>query len=92
MCVVPQAVAPPPRLYAANPPVPYSLGQKSLHRRLQEASSPHSADIHCLVSRHISHFPDLQLMQMDSGLSDNFFLSLFCTITPIIDLIIKEMC
>ncbi|XP_035514211.1 E1A-binding protein p400 [Morone saxatilis] len=67
VCVVPPAVAPPPHLYAANPPVPYSLERKSLHRRLQEASGPHSADIHHLASRRLFRFPDLQLMQMDSG-------------------------
>ncbi|XP_045890279.1 E1A-binding protein p400 isoform X3 [Micropterus dolomieu] len=67
VCVVPPAVAPPAQLYAANPPVPYSLEHKSLQRRLQEASAPHSADIHHLASRHLFHFPDLQLMQMDSG-------------------------
>uniref|UniRef100_A0A4W6FKP6 E1A binding protein p400 n=1 Tax=Lates calcarifer TaxID=8187 RepID=A0A4W6FKP6_LATCA len=67
VCVVPRAVAPPPHLYAANPPVPYSLEQKSLRCRLQEACAPHSADIHRLASRRLFHFPDLQLMQMDSG-------------------------
>ncbi|XP_062273311.1 E1A-binding protein p400 isoform X3 [Scomber scombrus] len=67
VCVVPAAVAPPSQLYAANPPVPYSLAQKSLQRRLQEASTPHSTDIHHLVSRRLFHFPDMQLMQMDSG-------------------------
>uniref|UniRef100_A0A672ZZL9 E1A binding protein p400 n=1 Tax=Sphaeramia orbicularis TaxID=375764 RepID=A0A672ZZL9_9TELE len=41
--------------------------QKSLHRQLQEASSSHSADIHQFASRHLLPFPDLQLMQMDSG-------------------------
>ncbi|XP_054867369.1 E1A-binding protein p400 isoform X3 [Amphiprion ocellaris] len=66
-CVVPPAVAPRPHLYAANPPVPYSLEQKSLHRRLLEASAPHSADIHQLASTHLFYYPDLQLMQMDSG-------------------------
>ncbi|XP_076586590.1 E1A-binding protein p400 isoform X2 [Chaetodon auriga] len=67
VCVVPPAVAPPPHLYAANLPVPYKLEQKSLFRGLQEASSPHSADIHHLASRRLFCFPDLQLMQMDSG-------------------------
>ncbi|XP_040897887.1 E1A-binding protein p400 isoform X2 [Toxotes jaculatrix] len=67
VCVVPPAVAPPPHLYAANPPVPYRLEQKSLRCRLQEASAPHSADIHRLVSRCLFPCPDLQLMQMDSG-------------------------
>ncbi|XP_074525640.1 E1A-binding protein p400 isoform X2 [Halichoeres trimaculatus] len=67
VCVVPSAVAPPPQLYAANPPVPYSLDQKSFQRRLQEASAPLSAEIHHLTTRSLLHFPDLQLMQMDSG-------------------------
>ncbi|XP_072244471.1 E1A-binding protein p400 isoform X1 [Leuresthes tenuis] len=66
-CVVPPAVAAPPHLYAANPPVPYRLEQKSFHQRLLEASVPHSADIHYLTSRHLFSYPDLQLMQMDSG-------------------------
>ncbi|AWP06702.1 putative E1A-binding protein p400 [Scophthalmus maximus] len=67
VCVVPPAVAPTPHLYAANPLVPYSLEQKSLRYRLQEASAPHSADIHHLASRRLFHFPDMQIMQMDSG-------------------------
>ncbi|XP_068460653.1 E1A-binding protein p400 isoform X2 [Clinocottus analis] len=67
ICVVPPAEATPTRLYAANPPVPYSLEQKSLHRRLREASAPHSAEIHHLTSRPLLRFSDLQLMQMDSG-------------------------
>uniref|UniRef100_A0A8C7SHM0 E1A binding protein p400 n=1 Tax=Oncorhynchus mykiss TaxID=8022 RepID=A0A8C7SHM0_ONCMY len=64
-CVVPAAVARPPHLYAANPPAPYSLEQKSISRRLQEAAAPHSTEIHSLSSG--LQFPDLQLMQMDSG-------------------------
>ncbi|XP_064823107.1 E1A-binding protein p400 isoform X2 [Oncorhynchus masou masou] len=64
-CVVPAAVARPPYLYAANPPAPYSLEQKSISRRLQEAAAPHSTEIHGLASG--LQFPDLQLMQMDSG-------------------------
>lgn len=67
VCVVPPAVAPPPHLYAANPPVPYSLEKKSFQRQLQDASAPHSAEIHHLASRHLFHCPDMQLMQMDSG-------------------------
>ncbi|XP_024273167.2 E1A-binding protein p400 isoform X5 [Oncorhynchus tshawytscha] len=64
-CVVPAAVARPPYLYAANPPAPYSLEQKSNSRRLQEAAAPHSTEIHSMATG--LQFPDLQLMQMDSG-------------------------
>ncbi|XP_068168040.1 E1A-binding protein p400 isoform X2 [Antennarius striatus] len=67
VCVVPPAVAPPPHLYAANPPVPYSLAQKRRRRQLQEASAPHGADIQRYVSTRVRRFPDLQQMQMDSG-------------------------
>uniref|UniRef100_A0A8C8K996 E1A binding protein p400 n=1 Tax=Oncorhynchus tshawytscha TaxID=74940 RepID=A0A8C8K996_ONCTS len=66
-CVVPVAVAPPPHLYAANPPAPYSLEQKSISRRLREAAAPYSTEIHRLASGRQLQFPDLQLMQMDSG-------------------------
>uniref|UniRef100_A0A8C8LYS8 E1A binding protein p400 n=1 Tax=Oncorhynchus tshawytscha TaxID=74940 RepID=A0A8C8LYS8_ONCTS len=58
-------IARPPYLYAANPPAPYSLEQKSNSRRLQEAAAPHSTEIHSMATG--LQFPDLQLMQMDSG-------------------------
>uniref|UniRef100_A0A8C5ALH5 E1A binding protein p400 n=1 Tax=Gadus morhua TaxID=8049 RepID=A0A8C5ALH5_GADMO len=66
-CVVPAAVAPPPHLYAANPPVPYSLAKKCSSRRLTEAATPHGKALQRLASRRILPCPDLQLMQMDSG-------------------------
>ncbi|XP_062310184.1 E1A-binding protein p400 isoform X2 [Osmerus eperlanus] len=66
-CVVPAAVAPPPQMYAANPPAPYSLEHKALVRRLVEAAAPHSSEIHQLTCGPLLQFPDLQLMQMDSG-------------------------
>lgn len=67
VCAVPPAVAPPSHLYAANPPVAYSLEQKSFHHRLQELVVPYTVDVPHLVPRHFFHFPDLQQMQMDSG-------------------------
>lgn len=67
VCAVPPAVAPPSHLYAANPPVAYSLEQKSFHHRLQEVVVPYTVNVPQLVSRHFFHFPDLQQMQMDSG-------------------------
>ncbi|XP_077571213.1 E1A-binding protein p400 [Stigmatopora nigra] len=66
-CVVPPAVAPHPHLYAANPPIPYTIKQKVLHRQLQESFSPHAAEMHHLVDRLGFKSPDFQLMQMDSG-------------------------
>ncbi|KAJ7994142.1 hypothetical protein DPEC_G00262840 [Dallia pectoralis] len=66
-CVVLAAVAPPPQLYAANPPARYSLKQKLIRRSLHEATAPHSTDIHGLAAGSLVQFPDMQLMQMDSG-------------------------
>ena len=54
-------------MYAANPPAPYSLEQKALVRRLAEAAAPHSTEIHQLTCGPLLQFPDLQLLQMDSG-------------------------
>ncbi|XP_075903388.1 E1A-binding protein p400 isoform X2 [Nelusetta ayraudi] len=67
VCTECPAVAAPCQCYAAKPPVPYSLEQKSFQRRLREAAAPHSAEIHQLATRHVPRFPDLQLMQIDSG-------------------------
>lgn len=64
---MPPAVAPSPYMYAANPPVPYSLEQKTFYHQQQEAFAPYSADIYHLASRSLFYHPDLQLMQMDSG-------------------------
>ncbi|KAM6954464.1 E1A-binding protein p400 [Aplochiton taeniatus] len=66
-CFVTPAVAPPPHLYATNPSVPFRLEQKAITRRVQDAAAPHMTDIRCLATGHLLHFPDLQLMQMDSG-------------------------
>ncbi|XP_072289595.1 E1A-binding protein p400 isoform X2 [Eucyclogobius newberryi] len=65
-CFVPPAVAPPPQIYAVNPTVPYRLEHKSFQRHLREATSSHRADIHSFAPTQLQ-FPDLQLMQMDSG-------------------------
>ncbi|XP_073723797.1 E1A-binding protein p400 isoform X6 [Misgurnus anguillicaudatus] len=66
-CLLPAAVAPPPQLYAANPPPSYSLAQKSLRRQLQEASAPHNAEIRSLTCPTVVSFPDMHMLEMDSG-------------------------
>ncbi|XP_023692374.2 E1A-binding protein p400 isoform X1 [Paramormyrops kingsleyae] len=66
-CVVPAVVAPPPCLYAPNPTPRFTLEQKRIHRRLQEAAAPHGLEIHRLAAARFHQFPDLQLLQMDSG-------------------------
>ncbi|XP_062399404.1 E1A-binding protein p400 isoform X2 [Sardina pilchardus] len=66
-CVVPAAVAPPPQMYAANPPAPYSLEQKSLTRRLQEAAAAHSSDIRRAAAVPLVCLPDRRALEVDSG-------------------------
>lgn len=78
-CVVFAAVAPPPHLYAANPPVPYTLARKSSSRRLREAAASHREALQRLASRLILPCPDLQLMQMDSGEPDTLPHSSTCS-------------
>ncbi|XP_051525000.1 E1A-binding protein p400-like isoform X2 [Myxocyprinus asiaticus] len=66
-CVLPAAVAPPPQLYAANPPPSYSLAQKAFRRQLQDVSAPHNAEIRSLASPPVVSFPDAHMLEMDSG-------------------------
>lgn len=68
-CILPAAVAPPPQLYAANPPPSYSLAQKSFRRQLQEASAPHNAEIRSLACPAVVSFSDVHMLEMDSGVS-----------------------
>ncbi|XP_039537590.1 E1A-binding protein p400 isoform X4 [Pimephales promelas] len=66
-CILPAAVAPPPQLYASNPPPFYSIAQKSFRRKLQEVSAPHNAEIRKLACPPVTSFPDKRMLEMDSG-------------------------
>ncbi|XP_043102528.1 E1A-binding protein p400 isoform X5 [Puntigrus tetrazona] len=66
-CILPAAVAPPPQLYASNPPPSYSLAQKSFRRQLREVSAPHNAEIRSLACPPVIRFPDVHMLEMDSG-------------------------
>ncbi|KAG9354840.1 hypothetical protein JZ751_001553 [Albula glossodonta] len=66
-CVVPAAVAPPAQLYAANPSPQFSLEQKFFCSQFQQAAAPHCTEIRRLASSRLLQFPDLQLLEMDSG-------------------------
>uniref|UniRef100_A0A671KXG4 E1A-binding protein p400-like n=1 Tax=Sinocyclocheilus anshuiensis TaxID=1608454 RepID=A0A671KXG4_9TELE len=66
-CILPAAVAPPPQLYASNPPPSYSLAQKSFRRRLQEVSAPQNAEIRNLACPPVVRFPDVHMLEMDAG-------------------------
>ncbi|CAM4715406.1 unnamed protein product [Leuciscus chuanchicus] len=66
-CILPAAVAPAPQLYASNPPPFYSVAQKSFRRLLQEVSAPHNAEIRTLACPPVTSFPDIHMLEMDSG-------------------------
>ncbi|XP_060787242.1 E1A-binding protein p400 isoform X3 [Neoarius graeffei] len=66
-CILPATVAPPPQLYAANPPPPYSLKQKMFLRQLREVSTPYNSEIRTLACPAVFELPDKHLLEMDSG-------------------------
>ncbi|XP_053092059.1 E1A-binding protein p400 isoform X2 [Pangasianodon hypophthalmus] len=66
-CILPASVAPPPQLYAVNPPPPYSLKQKSFMRQLREVSAPYNSEIRSLAFPATFELPDKNLLEMDSG-------------------------
>ncbi|XP_053536051.1 E1A-binding protein p400 isoform X2 [Ictalurus punctatus] len=66
-CILPASVAPPPQLYAANPPPPYSLKQKSFVRHLREVSAPYDPEIRALARPATFELPDKRLLETDSG-------------------------
>lgn len=60
-------MAPPPELYASNPPPSYSLERKSFTRRLKEAAAPYGTEIRALATPGVFELPDKHLLEMDSG-------------------------
>ncbi|XP_032054718.1 E1A-binding protein p400 isoform X12 [Aythya fuligula] len=65
--VLPAAVAAPPCLYVANPPPSYSHRLKVLKHSLKQKAAPHLHQLHRITSPHLLQFPDLRLVQYDSG-------------------------
>uniref|UniRef100_A0A8C3C4W0 E1A binding protein p400 n=1 Tax=Cairina moschata TaxID=8855 RepID=A0A8C3C4W0_CAIMO len=65
--VLPAAVAAPPCLYVANPPPSYSHRLKVLKHSLKQKAAPHLHQLHQITSPHLLQFPDLRLVQYDSG-------------------------
>uniref|UniRef100_A0A8C1NXT1 E1A binding protein p400 n=1 Tax=Cyprinus carpio TaxID=7962 RepID=A0A8C1NXT1_CYPCA len=66
-CILPAAVAPPPQLYASNPPPSYSLAQKSFRRRLQEVSAPQNAEIRNLACPPVVRNIDIMFLYLFAG-------------------------
>ncbi|XP_052651986.1 E1A-binding protein p400-like isoform X5 [Harpia harpyja] len=65
--VLPAAVAAPPCLYVANPPPSYSHRLKLLKHSLKQKAAPHLHQLQQITTPHLLQFPDLRLVQYDSG-------------------------
>ncbi|XP_063310461.1 E1A-binding protein p400-like [Pelobates fuscus] len=66
-CVVPAVVAAPPALVVPHPPPPYTHNIKILSHCLREKAAPYLKDLREKTSPYCVQFPDLQLIQCDSG-------------------------
>ncbi|XP_075424740.1 E1A-binding protein p400 isoform X4 [Ascaphus truei] len=67
LCVVPAVVAAPPALSVAHPPPSYTHGIKILCHGLREQAAPYLQHLREKTSPHCVQFPDLRLIQCDSG-------------------------
>ncbi|OXB64021.1 hypothetical protein ASZ78_013447 [Callipepla squamata] len=65
--VLPAAVAAPPCLYVANPPPSYSHRLKVLKHSLKQQAAPHLHQLQRITTPQLLQFPDLRLVQYDSG-------------------------
>uniref|UniRef100_A0A8C2U883 E1A binding protein p400 n=1 Tax=Coturnix japonica TaxID=93934 RepID=A0A8C2U883_COTJA len=65
--VLPAAVAAPPCLYVANPPPSYSHRLKVLKHSLKQKAAPHLHQLRRITTPQLLQFPDLRLVQHDSG-------------------------
>ncbi|XP_072207518.1 E1A-binding protein p400 isoform X4 [Excalfactoria chinensis] len=65
--VLPAAVAAPPCLYVANPPPTYSHRLKVLKHSLKQKAAPHLHQLQRITTPQLLQFPDLRLVQHDSG-------------------------
>ncbi|XP_030075667.1 E1A-binding protein p400 isoform X2 [Microcaecilia unicolor] len=67
MCVVPAALAAPPCLYVVNPPPSYTQGRKNLKQKLVQQWAPCLQQLRQTTMPLLLQFPDLRLVQYDSG-------------------------
>ncbi|XP_040540288.1 E1A-binding protein p400 isoform X17 [Gallus gallus] len=65
--VLPAAVAAPPCLYVANPPPSYSHRLKVFKHSLKQKAAPHLHQLRRITTPQLLQFPDLRLVQYDSG-------------------------
>ncbi|XP_065548396.1 E1A-binding protein p400 isoform X13 [Lathamus discolor] len=67
LLVLPAAVAAPACMYVANPPPSYSHRLKLLKHSLKQKAAPHLHQLQRITTPHLLQFPDLRLVQYDSG-------------------------
>ncbi|XP_023595073.1 E1A-binding protein p400 [Trichechus manatus latirostris] len=66
-CVIPPVVAAPPTLRVARPPSLYSHRMKVFRHCLQEHMAPYFQQLHQATALRLLQFPELRLVQFDSG-------------------------
>ncbi|XP_040843097.1 E1A-binding protein p400 [Ochotona curzoniae] len=66
-CVIPPVVAAPPSLCVARPPSLYSHRLRVLRQRLEEHAAPFLQQLRCWTALRSLQFPELRLVQFDSG-------------------------
>ena len=67
LCAVPPAVAAPPGLYVSNPSPSHTHRMRLLELRLLEQCAPYLRQLQAMTTPHWVQFPDLRLVQYDSG-------------------------
>ncbi|XP_021113366.1 E1A-binding protein p400 isoform X4 [Heterocephalus glaber] len=66
-CVIPPVVAAPPSLWVARPPAQYRHRLRALQQRLREHTAPYLRQLRQLTTLRLLQFPELRLVQFDSG-------------------------
>ncbi|XP_023576411.1 E1A-binding protein p400 isoform X3 [Octodon degus] len=66
-CVIPPVVAAPPSLWVARPPARYRRRLRALQQHLREHTAPYLRQLRQLTTLRSLQFPELRLVQFDSG-------------------------
>ena len=67
VCVIPPVVAAPPSLWVARPPSLYSHRMRVFRHRLREQTAPYAQQLQQVTALRSLRFPELRLVQFDSG-------------------------
>lgn len=66
--MIPPVVAAPPRLWVARPPSLYSHRMRLFLHCLREHTAPYAQQLQQMTALHSLRFPELRLVQFDSGI------------------------